>query len=160
MDHDDRFTPGGLRRLLEALGAHPDAAWACGRCVWLQPDGVHTWRKPDVLTPGRKPPGAIAAWFAATGDWPFPSAFTAYRREAVREAGGWPDLARSDDAALLLAVDARHAGVWVAADVACYRRWAQQKTVQPADWAERAAVRAELAARARAVLAEPPQRAG
>lgn len=158
MDHDDRFAAGGLRRLLEALAAQPQAAWACGRCEWLLPDGAHTWRKPDVLAPGRQPPGTIARWFATTGDWPFPSAFTAYRREAVVEARGWPDLARSDDAALLLAVDARHPGVWVAADVACYRRWAQQKTVQPADWAARAAVRAELHGRAQAALAAAADR--
>lgn len=153
MDHDDRFVDGGLARLLTALTAHPEAGWACGRCVWLQPDGVHTWRKPDVLAPGRQAPGTIARWFADTGDWPFPSAFTAYRRPAVTAAGGWPDLPRSDDAALLLAVEADHPGVWVDADVACYRRWSRQKTVDPADWAVRETVRAELDRRARAALA-------
>lgn len=152
MDHDDRFVAGGLARLLAALAAHPDAGWACGRCVWLQPDGVHTWHKPDVLAAGRQPPGTIARWFADTGDWPFPSAFAAYRREAVTAAGEWPDLPRSDDAALLLAVDADRSGVWVDADVACYRRWPRQKTVDPADWAARETVRAELDRRARAAL--------
>lgn len=153
MDHDDCFTDGGLARLVEALEDHPQAAWACGRCVWLQPDGVHTWRKPDVLAAGVQPAGTIARWFVDTADWPFPSAFTAYRRDAVRAAGAWPDLARSDDAALLLAVDATHPGVWVDAEVACYRRWDQQKTAAPSDWAGREAVHAELRARALAGLA-------
>lgn len=152
MDHDDRFVDDGLARLLTALAAHPDAGWACGRCEWLQPDGVHTWHKPDVLAPGRQPPGTIARWFVDTGDWPFPSAFTAYRRHVVAAAGSWPDLPRSDDAALLLAVDAAHPGVWVDADVACYRRWSRQKTVDPGDWAVREPVRAELDRRARATL--------
>jgi glycosyltransferase involved in cell wall biosynthesis len=150
LDHDDVFAPGGLAALVAALAAEPDAAWACGRCDWLLPDGGR-WAKDDVLPPGRVDPGTITAGYLATDDWPFPAAFTAYRREVLLATGGWPAMPRSEDAGLLLGVAHDHPGVWVPEVVATYRRWDGQKTVRPADLALREATHAALRARAEAL---------
>jgi hypothetical protein len=150
MDHDDVFAPGGLAALVEALALEAEAAWACGRCDWLLPDGGR-WQKDDVLPAGRVEAGAITHYYLDTGDWPFPAAFTAYRRDALLAAGGWPVMARSEDAGLLLAVAHRHLGVWVDRIVATYRRWEGQKTVRPEDLALRGAAHVELRARAEAL---------
>lgn len=152
MDHDDVFAPGGLAALLGALEDAPDAAWACGRCDWLLPDGGR-WAKADVLPPGRVDPGRLTRYYLESSDWPFPAAFTAYRREALVAAGGWPALPRSEDAGLLLGVAHTTVGMWVDRIVATYRRWDGQKTVRPSDIALREATHAGLRARAQALLA-------
>jgi glycosyltransferase involved in cell wall biosynthesis len=152
LDHDDVFAPDGLAALLAALLDHPDAGWACGRCDWLLPDGGR-WAKDDVLPPGRVPPATITRYYLETGDWPFPAAFTAYRRALLLGAGGWPALPRSEDAGLLLGIAHTSAGVWVDRVVATYRRWDGQKTVRPADIALRARTAEALRARAVALSA-------
>lgn len=136
IDHDDRYTEEGLRALVEALCGRPAAQWACGRCRWLLPDGG-TWEKDDVLPAGPVDPGTIAAYYADTDDWPFPAAFTLYRRDPLVAVGGWPAVVRSTDAVLLSAFSTDHPGVWVAEIVAEYRRWDGQYTVQDADLAVR-----------------------
>jgi glycosyltransferase involved in cell wall biosynthesis len=150
MDHDDVATPDGPAALVTALVGVPDAAWACGRCDWLLPDGGR-WIKDDVLPPGRVEPGVVTAYLLATGDWPFPAAFTCYRREVLVAAGGWPAMVRSDDAGLLLGLAHAHPGAWVDAIVATYRRWPGQKTVRPSDIALRAVTARALRARAEAL---------
>lgn len=156
MDHDDCYTETGLTDLVRALDVD-GAGWACGRARLLQPDGLHTWEKPDVLPPGRVAPGAIGAYYLATNDWPFPAAFVLYRRQALLALGGWPALPSSDDAGLLLAYSHHHAGVWLDRAVAVYRRWDRQKSVQPAHWALREATREALRTRAEALGAAYPR---
>lgn len=151
LDHDDCFAPDGLAALLDALTATPGAAWACGRCDWLLPDGGH-WAKPDVLAAGLVAPGVITRGYLDTDDWPFPAAFTLYRRHVLLAAGGWPAMPRSEDAGLLLGVAHSAPGVWVDRIVATYRRWDGQKTVRAEDLALRPAVHATLRTRAEALL--------
>lgn len=136
MDHDDWYEPGGLGAMVQALVDDPGAAWSCGQCRWQNPDG-QTWVKPDVLPPGRVEPEVIAETFVATNDFPFPAAFTAFRRTPLVAHGGWPAVARSTDSVLLAAFSARWPGVWIDRVVATYRRWERQHTVQPADIAVR-----------------------
>jgi glycosyltransferase involved in cell wall biosynthesis len=150
MDHDDVFAPGGAAALVSALVDAPGAAWACGRCDWLLPDGGH-WAKDDVLPAGAVAPGTITTYLLATGDWPFPAAFACYRRDVLLAAGGWPAMVRSEDAGLLLGIAHDHPGVWVDAVVATYRRWEGQKTVSRADITLRGAAAAALRARAEAL---------
>lgn len=137
LDHDDEYLPGGLDALVTALAADAGAGWACGRARLLMEDGG-TWTKPDVHAPGRIAPGALGRRFVRTGDWPFPSAFAMYRRRPLEAAGGWPAVPRSDDAALLLAFSFRYAGVWIPRELAVYRRWSAQASIQPVSWALRA----------------------
>ncbi len=136
IDHDDLYADGGLAALVAALDGDRAAAWACGRCVWHNPDGGE-WVKPDVLAPGRVIAGTVAARFVATDDFPFPAAFAAYRRPHLVAHGGWPAVVRSADAVLLAAFSTRWDGVWVDRVVATYRRWERQATVRPADIALR-----------------------
>jgi glycosyltransferase involved in cell wall biosynthesis len=152
MDHDDTYLPGGLAALVDPLADDPGLGWSCGRCTWLLPDGG-TWVKDDVLPPGRVEPGVIGACYRDTGDWPFPAAFAVYRRQPLLAGGGWPAIARSEDAALLAAFAHDHAGVWVDRLVACYRRWDKQKTVQPTDIAIRDHVERAILARDAALRA-------
>jgi glycosyltransferase involved in cell wall biosynthesis len=136
IDHDDTYLDGGLAALLAPLMAAPAVAWTCGRVRWDMVDGS-TWRKEDVLPPGRVAPRAVTDHFLATDDFPFPAAMAAFRRDVLVAHGGWPAVARSTDAVLLAALSDRWPGWWVASDVAVYRRWPSQKTVQPLDWAIR-----------------------
>lgn len=136
MDHDDWYAPGGLNALVTALLDDRDAGWSCGQCRWENPDGA-TWVKPDVYPPGRIEPEQIAETFVTTNDFPFPAAFTAFRRVPLIAHGGWPAVARSTDSVLLAAFSARWPGVWIDRVVATYRRWPHQATVQPADIAVR-----------------------
>ncbi len=136
LDHDDLYDPGGLGALLRPLIARPLIAWSCGRVRWEMEDGS-TWTKADVLGPGPVPVGRVTDHFLAHDDFPFPAAMAAYRRTELLAAGGWPALVRSADAALLAWFSDQHPGWWVDQDVAVYRRWSRQKTVQPAEWAIR-----------------------
>lgn len=150
MDHDDVFASDGLAALVDALVRTPEAVWSCGRCDWLLPDGGH-WAKDDVLPAGVVAPGAITRYLLETRDWPFPAAFTCYRRDLLLATGGWPAMARSEDAGLLLGISHHHAGVWVDRVVATYRRWEGQKTVEPSDIALRDTTADALLARAEAL---------
>lgn len=96
-----------------------------------------TWTKDDVLPAGRVPARAVTDHFLATDDFPFPAAFAAFRRTHLVAHGGWPAVARSTDAILLAALSDTWDGWWVETEVAVYRRWRAQKTVQPQDWAIR-----------------------
>ncbi|HEX9765153.1 MAG TPA: glycosyltransferase family 2 protein [Nitriliruptorales bacterium] len=132
LDHDDEVVPGGPAALLHALTTDREAVWACGRAELLL-QGGQTWVKPDVFPPGRLEAGAVSAWYSAHNDFPFPAAFTAYRREHLVAIGGWPAVVRSADAVLLAAVNDRWPGRWVDRIVARYRRWPAQASVQPDD---------------------------
>ncbi|MGI9017066.1 MAG: glycosyltransferase family 2 protein [Euzebya sp.] len=140
MDHDDFYEPGGLARLLQPLidraGARHHIDWSCGRSQLLMEDGT-TWTKEDVLPPGLVEARSVTDHYLATNDFPFPAAFTAFRRQQLIAHGGWPAVARSADAILLASFSDEHHGWWVADTVAVYRRWARQKTVQPGDFAIR-----------------------
>jgi glycosyltransferase involved in cell wall biosynthesis len=136
LDHDDRYAPGGLGLLVAALRDEPAAHWTCGRTRFLLPEGG-AWEQPDVLPPGLVERGAIAAFYGATDSWPFPAAFTLYRRRPLVAAGGWPAAVRSTDAVLLASFSTAHVGIWVDRVVAEYRRWDGQYTVQSGDLAVR-----------------------
>lgn len=136
IDHDDRYLPGGLAALLEPLREHPEVAWACGRSRLEMEDGG-TWTRPDALAAGRVARRTVADHFLAHDDFPFPAAFTAFRRDVLVAHGGWPAVVRSADAVLLAALGDAHDGWWVDREVAVYRRWSSQATVQPADLAIR-----------------------
>jgi glycosyltransferase involved in cell wall biosynthesis len=136
IDHDDGYEQGGLAELVQPLADDGAIAWCCGRTRWQNPDGA-SWVKPDVVRPGRIEPGVIAETFVRTNDFPFPAAFTAYRRTHLVAHGGWPAVARSTDAVLLAAFSTRWPGFWVDRVVATYRRWPRQHTVQPSDIAIR-----------------------
>lgn len=136
IDHDDRYEPGGLAALLQPIVAGPDVAWSCGRSRLEMADGG-TWTRDPVFAEGRVRPGAVADHYLTHDDFPFPAAFTVFDRDALVAHGGWPAVVRSADAVLLAAFGDRHAGWWVDREVAVYRRWPAQKSVQPVDWAIR-----------------------
>ncbi len=132
MDHDDFHTAGGLGALLRPYD-QAGVGWTCGRSRWQMEDGG-TWTKDDVLAAGRVSARTVTDHFLATDDFPFPAAFTTFRRDLLVAHGGWPAVARSTDAVLLAAFSDVHDGWWVDQTVAVYRRWSAQKTVQPNDW--------------------------
>lgn len=136
IDHDDHYLEGGLAALLAPLIAERGVTWSCGRCR-LQMDSGGTWTKDDVLPVGRVAARTVTDWYLATNDFPFPAAFTAFRRSELVAHGGWPAVARSTDAILLAAFSDDYEGWWVDQTVAVYRRWSAQKTVQPQDFAIR-----------------------
>ena len=164
IDHDDRYVDGGLAALVGALAEDVQAVWACGRSRLLLEDGG-TWVRDDALPPGRVAPGTIAQRFVATDDFPFPAGFAAYRRDHLVAHGGWPAVARSEDAVLLAALSSRWPGTWLPRVVAEYRRWPPQVSVQPADIAirdlphVRGVIRQRWEAELRlGLLAPPPSR--
>ena len=55
---DDRLTPGALRRARDLLDAHPDAAFAYGRALWVA-DGA----------PDPEPRTTVRGWSVWPGDW-------------------------------------------------------------------------------------------
>lgn len=136
VDHDDFHLPGALSALLGPLIDRADIGWSCGPCRLEMADGG-TWTKPSVFAEGRVPARAVTDHFLAHDDFPFPAAFTAFRRVPLVAHGGWPAVARSTDAVLLADFGDRYDGWWVDDVVAVYRRWDAQKTVQPADIAIR-----------------------
>lgn len=128
LDADDQLLPGALDALTGALMAHPEAAFAFGDAVDLNPDGSLS-RFPPTFAPGPVPPGAIvSAWRSDPADYwvPIHPAGIMWRRAVVLELGGWPALWGIDDTALLMSAASILPSVSIARETFLYRRHSGQ----------------------------------
>ena len=117
LDADDRLTPDALAHNRKCLERHPDAAMAAGICRLVDAAGV-----PIGDAPFRCPGGDhYEAILRHNHIWPPAAAM--HRREAVVEAGGWPERhGYFEDVALYLQIARRHP-IHCHPDIVCdYRR--------------------------------------
>jgi hypothetical protein len=117
LDADDRLAPQALALNRECLEQHADAAMAAGICRLVDADGA-----PIGDAPFRCPGGDhYEAILRHNHIWPPAAAM--HRREAVVEAGGWPERhGYFEDVALYLQIARRHP-IRCHPDIVCdYRR--------------------------------------
>ncbi|MFD5565883.1 glycosyltransferase family 2 protein [Kitasatospora griseola] len=147
LDADDLLPEGALRRGIEALLAHPTVGWAVSPAVDLLPDGT---LRSSSLDPEAGPlaPGLIADSYRADRYAVMGTTLTVYT-ELLHAVGGWPAVPASEDAALLLLLEAVAPGWMIAEPGEIYRKHNGQVTAQPAHWeqAERDALSTVLLTR-------------
>jgi hypothetical protein len=152
---DDVLVPGVLPRLRTLLADRPDLSWVAGGHARSgnapalavpaegAPDEVRDviagmpgegpwWLCPPLMASGVTDPGAVGNWWERQGVFPVLGTTVLYRRCAVQEAGGYPAVPTGEDAALLVRVSDRFAGLMTDVPVLVYRQHAGQNTRQ--DW--------------------------
>ncbi len=103
VDADDRLAPEALARNRDSLERHPDAAVAAGICRIVDATGAPVHDAP-YRCPGGDHYDAILRH-----NHVFPPAVALHRRQALLEAGGWPErFAYFEDVALYLRIARRH----------------------------------------------------
>ncbi|GAA2780781.1 glycosyltransferase family 2 protein [Kitasatospora aburaviensis] len=147
LDADDMLPAGALRRGIEALVEHPEIGWAVSSAVDLLPDG--TLRESAIDPPaGLLASGLIAESYRAGRFAVMGTTLTVYT-DLLHAVGGWPAVPASEDAALLVLLEAVAPGWMIAEPGEIYRKHDGQVTAQAAHWeeAERDALAAVLLTR-------------
>ncbi|MBJ7353964.1 MAG: glycosyltransferase family 2 protein [Thermoleophilaceae bacterium] len=133
LDGDDRLVGRGVAALLSAVQSNRQAMWAAGRCPHTDEHLQVTWPGPDdPFEPGPVRPGDFWDFKLRTGNLPFLCTATIARTTAVRQVGGWPEIAwgRAEDTALWAVLTSKWSGIWVPEIVYLYRRHAASLTRQ------------------------------
>ncbi|MFF2549211.1 glycosyltransferase family 2 protein [Kitasatospora sp. NPDC058063] len=147
LDADDMLPAGALRRGIEALTEHPEIGWAVSSALDLLPDG--SLRGSTIDPPaGPLPPGLLADSYRA-GQFAVMGTTLTVHADLLHAVGGWPAVPASEDAALLVLLEAVAPGWMIAEPGEIYRKHNGQVTAQAAHWqeAERDALAAVLLTR-------------
>lgn len=147
LDADDMLPADALRHGIETLLAHPEIGWTVASAVDLLPDG--TLRGSTIDPPaGPLAPGIIAAGYRA-GQFPVMGTTVTTYTDLLHSVGGWPAVPASEDAALLVLLEAVSPGWFLAEPGEIYRKHPGQVTAQSAHWenAERTALASVLLTR-------------
>ncbi len=131
VDDDDRLAPGALGALA-ATFVDPGVAWASGRTVSLDVDGVESDWDPG-LPPGPVLPGAPWAYHAASGfrQHPFAIGPAMLRRSVLEAMGGFAAVQRGQDQTAFYPLSSRHPGYVIDQVHYAYRQHAGQSTREP-----------------------------
>jgi hypothetical protein len=123
VDDDDLLLPGALAAGIEALETEPDAAFAFGRTVHLEPDGrrTHPWRDRVAFPAGRIEAGVVPSFRLEHGWDGMPMSPVIWRRAHLVAIGGWPALPALYDPAAVTAAAELWPVVYVDADLQLYR---------------------------------------
>ncbi|MEU8927014.1 glycosyltransferase [Kitasatospora sp. NPDC048545] len=147
LDADDLLSPDALRHGIDTLSAHPEIGWTVASAVDLLPDG--TLRGSTIDPPaGPLEPGIIAAGYRA-GQFPVMGTTVTTYTDLLHAVGGWPAVPASEDAALLVLLEAVSPGWFLSEPGEIYRKHPGQVTAQAAHWenAERTALASVLLTR-------------
>ncbi|WP_216216084.1 glycosyltransferase [Amycolatopsis aidingensis] len=161
LDADDLLLPDALARDITAL-ADPRFGWTTCSVLDLFPDGS-TARFADDPPEGVLERGSVLRyWIEHEFGLPVVPGTLCIRRALLLALGGWMALPASEDTGLVLAANAVADGYFLATPGMYYRKWPGQVTQHAAhhDPIERAARTSVIRARAEALLAYPPGRAG
>jgi glycosyltransferase involved in cell wall biosynthesis len=131
LDADDQLTPGQLQRELSVLAHNSEVTWVTSRVEDLLPDGSRLGF-PNDPPEGIIPIGAVAShWRSHNFRAQVHPATLCIRRECIVELGGWMALPASEDTGLLLALNSRWPGYFLADAGLVYRKWDGQMTADP-----------------------------
>ena len=144
LDADDLLPKGALARDIEVLAAHPEVGWVVSSALDLLDDGT---LRPAPSDPpaGRLAPTTMVDGYRA-GLFPVMGTTLTTYVDLLHAVGGWPAVPASEDAALLIVLEAVAPGWMIREPGEIYRKHAGQVTAQPAHWeeAERTALAAVL----------------
>jgi hypothetical protein len=130
VDADDLLLPGALAAGVEALSAEPEAAFAFGRTVHLEPDGrrTHPWREAVAFPSGRIEAGVVSSFWLEHGRDGMPMSPVIWRRDRLVAIGGWPALHALYDTAAVMTAAELWPAVYLDLDTQLYRVHGGQTT--------------------------------
>uniref|UniRef100_UPI002F915D18 glycosyltransferase family 2 protein n=1 Tax=Kitasatospora indigofera TaxID=67307 RepID=UPI002F915D18 len=147
LDADDMLPAGALRRGIETLAEHPEVGWAVSSALDLLPDGSLRGSTIDPQA-GLLAPALLADSYRA-GQFAVMGTTLTVHTDLLHAVGGWPAVPASEDAALLVLLEAVAPGWMIAEPGEIYRKHDGQVTAKAAHWedAERDALAAVLLTR-------------
>jgi glycosyltransferase involved in cell wall biosynthesis len=126
LDADDQLAPGQLSREIEVFAEHPDTQWITSSALDLFTDGTTVSFDDEPVAGPLAPQSLRRYWSAHERRLPVHPATLCARHVAVCALGGWMALPASEDTGLLLALDARWPGYFLATPGLLYRKWPSQ----------------------------------
>lgn len=134
LDADDELNPDGATALY-AAAQQAGVDWAAGKTYNIDPGSkLLGGSTPDPFPTGRLPRRAFWDYRLAHGDWPFHCCAVIARTEAIRAVGGWADLRRNEDTAMIAVLGAQYDGVYEPVYVHFYRQHPNSITADKAEW--------------------------
>lgn len=123
LDSDDTVNTPGLADMV-AMATRYRVAWAAGKTYEMTPHMKPLWAGPtDPWGPGIVPKNAFWNFRKErNGRNPVMPNATIIQRDPLRAAGGWADLPKNEDVAMMCVLSSQHEGVWVPSYCHNYRK--------------------------------------
>lgn len=134
LDSDDTINVPGLQDMI-IVATRTQMAWAAGKTYQMTADMKPKWAGPaDPWGPGVIQKNAYWQFrMERGGQYPVMPNATIIRTDVLKQIGGWADLRKNEDVAMMCVLSAHHEGVWVPSYCHNYRQHPQSLTHAP-DW--------------------------